>query len=141
MPKVSLPIKLVRLEDGYHIFIAAKINGKKATLIVDTGASHSAFDKKRIKKFVNKSRFKKYERLASGIGTNSMKSQVTKVDTFSIGKIILKNYLAILLDLSHVMTTYRQMGIQPVDGVLGSDILKKYKAVIDYRRKKLVLIF
>jgi hypothetical protein len=70
-----------------------------------------------------------------------MKSQVTKVDTFSIGKIILKNYLAILLDLSHVMTTYRQMGIQPVDGVLGSDILKKYKAVIDYRRKKLVLIF
>lgn len=135
----SIPLRLVRLEDGYHIFLTAKINGKKATLIIDTGASRSAFDKERIKKFADKNKFEKHERLASGIGTNSMKSQVAVLDTFGIGKITVKNYLAILLDFSHVVTAYRQMGIKPIDGVLGSDILRKHKAVIDYGKKKLLL--
>lgn len=135
----SIPIRLIKLDDGYHIFISAKINGKKALLIVDTGASRSAFDKERIKNFVDKSKFEKHEKLASGIGTNSMKSQLTVLDTFSIGKIEEKNYVAVLLDFSHIVAAYKQMGVKPIDGVLGSDILKKYKAVIDYGKKKLIL--
>jgi|ERR1051326_1349169 predicted aspartyl protease len=137
--KVSIPLKLIKLDDGYHIFISAKINGKKAVLIVDTGASRSAFDKERIKKFADKNKFEKHEKLASGIGTNSMKSHVTVLDSFSIGKIEEKNYFAILLDFSHVVSAYKQMGIKPIDGVLGSDILRKYKAVIDYGTRKIIL--
>ena len=136
--KVSIPLRLIKLDDGYHIFIAAKINGKKAILIVDTGASRSAFDKERIKNFTDKSKIEKHEKLASGIGTNNMKSQLTLLDSFTIGKIKETNYLAILLDFSHVVAAYKQMGVKPIDGVLGSDILRKYKAVINYGKKKII---
>jgi|ERR1051325_9453507 predicted aspartyl protease len=137
--KIKIPIRLIKLDDGYHIFISAKINGRKATLIIDTGASRSAFDKERIKQFVDEHKFEKHEKLASGIGTNSMKSHLAVLDSFTIGKIKEENYLAILLDFSHVVTAYRQMGVKPIDGVLGSDILRKYKAVIDYGKKILLL--
>ncbi|MBI3500384.1 MAG: clan AA aspartic protease [Bacteroidetes bacterium] len=137
--KSIIPIRLIKLDDGFHIFVSAKINRKKASLIIDTGASRSAFDKERIKKFVDKNKFEKHEKLASGIGTNSMKSQITMLDKFQIGKIKLKDYFAILLDFSHVVAAYKQMGVKPIDGVLGSDILKSYNAVIDYGKKKLIL--
>jgi hypothetical protein len=32
------------------------------------------------------------------------------------------------------------MKMKPIDGVIGGDILKKYKAVIDYGKKVMVLI-
>lgn len=137
--KVTIPIKLVKLDDGYHIFIPVMINCKKATLIIDTGASRSAFDKERIKKFVDQNAFVRNEKLASGIGTNSMKSHITMLHNIRFGRIEVKNYVAVLLDFSHVVTAYRQMGVGPVDGILGSDILKKYKSIIDYGKKKLML--
>ena len=136
--KINVPIRVIKLEDGFHIFISAKLNGKNATLIVDTGASRSAFDKERVKKFVSEKNIEKHEKLASGIGTNSMKSQMTSIEKFQIGKIELRNYPAVLLDFSHVVTAYRQMGVKPIDGVLGSDILKNFKAVIDYGKKKII---
>ena len=51
------------------------------------------------------------------------------------------NYKTILLDLSHVNNSYEQIKLKPVDGVLGSDLLLKYSAVIDYDKKILKLKF
>ena len=46
-----------------------------------------------------------------------------------------------MLDLSHVNQSYEQIGLKPIDGVLGSDVLLKYNAVIDYEKKILKLKF
>jgi hypothetical protein len=56
-----------------------------------------------------------------------------------LGKIEVKNYKTVVIDLSHVNVAYAQLKQKPIDGVLGSDILKRYKAVIDYGKRKLVL--
>jgi hypothetical protein len=45
-----------------------------------------------------------------------------------------------VLSISHVNTTYQLLNIPKIDGVLGSDFLMKYKAVIDYDKGILRLI-
>jgi len=58
----------------------------------------------------------------------------------------IRKYPAVALDMSHVNQSYNELDLPPIDGVIGSDILMKYGAVINYgtgvlrinkRRKKL----
>ncbi|MFI5219791.1 MAG: retropepsin-like aspartic protease [Bacteroidia bacterium] len=136
----SIPLKILRIEhDGLHLLVMAKINGKNARLIVDTGASRTVFDKKRIQKFVKDKKFKKHEGISTGLGTNSMESHVVKIDKIEIGKLVLNEFVFVLLDLSHVNSSYAQIGMKEIDGVLGGDILMNHKAVIDYGKKKISL--
>jgi hypothetical protein len=37
-----------------------------------------------------------------------------------------------VLPIGHVNQTYQQINLPPIDGVLGSDFLTKYKAIINY---------
>lgn len=136
----TIPFKVLKIDaDGFHLMIKLKINGKPANLIIDTGASKTVFDIKRIEKFVGAKKFDTHDKLSSGLGTNTMQSQLTKLDKINIGKIEIKNYDTILLDLSHVNNSYEQAGLKAIEGVLGSDILLKYKAVIDYDKKEMKL--
>ncbi|MEW6468101.1 MAG: retropepsin-like aspartic protease [Bacteroidota bacterium] len=138
---ISLPIKVLAIDnDGYHLQASIIINGKKANVIIDTGASRTVFDKERIKKFVKQKAEKITDKLSTGLGTNSMESHQVVISSMKIGRLKLKDYETVLLDLSHVNRSYEQIKLKPVDGVLGSDILRKHKAVIDYGKKKMRLI-
>lgn len=138
----TIPFKILSLDsDGYHLMIKAKINGKAASLIVDTGASKTVLDRTRVSKFVKESDFKTHDKLSSGLGTNTMESQTTVLKKLKIGELEITDYTTVLLDLSHVNASYEQIGLKQVEGVLGSDILLKYKALIDYEKKVLKLKF
>ena len=91
-----------------------------------------------LKKFLKEEKFESHDKLSTGLGTNDMKSHLVVIDKMKIGKTEIKNYKTVVIDLSHVNVAYKQMKQKPIDGVLGSDILKKYKAVIDYGKKKLI---
>jgi predicted aspartyl protease len=137
---VKIPLKLLAIEgDGTHLLIAVKINGKKAKLLVDTGASRTVFDINGISKFTGKKKFNKNEQLSTGLGTNSMQSHNTLLKKFEIGKLKIENFEAILLDLKHVNESYERIGLGTIDGVLGGEILVTFKAVIDYGKKQLKL--
>lgn len=135
-----IPFKILNIDnEGFHLLIKIHINRKIARIIVDTGASKTVFDKTRIEKFVAERNFDVHEKMSSGLGTNTMQSQTTRIRKIKIGEIEISDYRAVLLDLSHVNHSYEQIGLAPVDGVLGSDILLDYKAVIDYEKKLLKL--
>jgi len=138
----TIPFKILSLDaDGYHLMVKVKINGKAANLILDTGASKTVLDKTRVAKFVKESDFKTHDKLSSGLGTNTMESQTTVLKKLTIGEVEMKDYITVLLDLSHVNASYEQIGLKQVEGVLGSDILMQHKAVIDYEKKVLKLKF
>lgn len=111
------------------------INGKVAHLIVDTGASKTVFDKKRIRKFVTEKKFIKHDKLSIGLGTSNIKSEFTVLKKLEIGNLKILDYNTILMDLSHVNKSYKDLGLKQIEGVLGSDILLEYNAVIDYEKK------
>ena len=56
-----------------------------------------------------------------------------------IGKTNFKNQSLILFDLSHVNLALKNHDCEIVDGIIGADILKSGKAVIDYKKKHLYL--
>ncbi len=133
---IKIPIRKILLdEEGYHLFIDAMLNSIPVNILIDTGASKTIFDLTRIKKIIKKRELTMGEinKLSTGLGTNTMQSHTVIIGEFSIAELKLKNYSAILLDMAHVNKSYKLMKLKPIDGVLGSDLLMKHKAVIDYK--------
>ena|SRR6218665_1148426 len=140
--KTTIPFKVLSLDgEGYHLMIKIYINKKVANVIIDTGASKTVLDKTRIANYVKEKNFDVHDKLSSGLGTNTMESQLTTLKSLRIGDIEIPDYQTVLLDLSHVNNSYEQIGLKQVEGVLGSDILLKYKAVIDYPKQELRLTY
>lgn len=136
----KIALKLLNIEgDGYHLQARVKINGKSALVIVDTGASRTVFDRTEIGQYLKKESIAENDRLSTGLGTNSMQSQFVVLGSFSLGKVKIENYNAVVLDLGHVNQTYTAIGLKSVAGVLGSDVLVSMNAVIDFKKKSLTL--
>ena len=136
----KIPIEILLIEDdGSHLLIKSKINGKNARILIDTGASRSVFDQERIRNFVNEKTFVQHDKLSTGLGTNSMLTSVVKLKSFKLGDLVLENFDAVLLDLKHVNGSYDSLGFSAIDGVLGNDILLKYNANINYKKFILTL--
>ena len=139
--KTILPLEIFPIEDdGFHIKVTIKVNGKEANMILDTGASRSVFDETRIAGFVDDNVIEEQDRLSSGLGTNTMTSKKVTIEKLQLGEIKIVKYDATILDLMHVNQSYEKLELEPVDGILGGDILNDYKAVIDYAKKELILL-
>jgi len=120
-----------------HFEIIAKINGVKGLFILDTGASNSCVGFESVDLFnlnVEDSEVK-----AAGAGAIDMVTQVSTKNIVKIGKWKSKRTSLILFDLTHVNTALANHDANLVDGIIGADILKKTKAVIDYNKKYLYL--
>ncbi len=120
-----------------HFEIIARINGKKGMFILDTGASSSCVGFEGIETFkliASESDIK-----AAGAGATNMLTQISKHNKLKIGKWQKDKVALILFNLTHVNTALTNHDAKPVDGIIGADILKKGKAVIDYEKKYLYL--
>jgi len=141
----NIPLELMNIEgDGYHLMIDAEVNGKPVRLLVDTGASKTVFDKTRLQALVEdgaEEHYEDLEQLSTGLGTNSMQGQVAELDSFKFGDVEIKEYPVVVLDMDHVNQSYEMLGDRGIDGVLGSDILKKYDAVIYFKKRVLKVYF
>ena len=137
--KTTIPLTVIKIQKGLHLGMHALINQKDSFLILDTGASQTVFDKKEILKFVEKENIKKNKLLSSGLGVKDMKSEMIQISEFSLGKIKLRRFKAMILDLSHVNKTYHELGLPQIDGVIGSDLLMKLKAKINFENRTLTL--
>ena len=68
-----------------------------------------------------------------------MLTQVSDKNSLKIGKWKYNKLALILFNLSHVNTALINHDAKPVDGIIGADVLKKSKAIIDYNKKYLYL--
>jgi hypothetical protein len=115
-----------------HFEIVAKINGISGRFILDTGASNTCIGLDKIEFFNLIS--KESEVKAAGAGATNMETLISTKNNIEIGKWRKQKHKIVLFDLTHVneaLTTHKAL---PVDGVIGADILKKAKAIIDYKK-------
>ena len=120
-----------------HFEIIARINGKKGLFILDTGASSSCVGFEAIETFNLK--VKDSEIKAVGAGDSNMATQISRKNKIKIGKWKKDRVVLILFNLTHVNQGLINHNANPVDGIIGADILKKGKAIIDYEKKYLYL--
>ncbi len=113
-----------------HFEIVARINGVAGRFILDTGASNTcvSFDKMDFFKLISQ----ESEVKAAGAGATNMETLISTNNKLEMGKWKKKKLKIVLFDLVHVNEALTAHNALPVDGIIGADVLKKSKAIIDY---------
>ncbi len=120
-----------------HFELKVKINKIKGRFILDTGASNSCVGFDEIEIFGLET--EESEHKASGAGSTEIETLISKKNNLKIGKFLLKKAPLILIDLSHINNALTKQNANPIQGIIGADILHKGKAIIDYKKKNLYL--
>ena len=128
-------VKLIFLETK-HYLIEAKVNGIKGRFILDTGASNSCICTSLENKFKIISEESKEK--ASSANSEMTNTKISESNALQIGKWEDKINL-ISFDMNHINNALSQKKIPPIDGIIGADILKKSKAILDYKSNELYL--
>jgi predicted aspartyl protease len=136
LEKSYTKIKL-KLTKTNHFEMKATINGVKGRFILDTGASSSCVGFEGIDTFKLKTKDSKI--MAAGAGAINMETKMSKKNKLKIGKWKHDKIVLVLFNLTHVNTALINHNSNPVDGIIGADVLKKGKAIIDYEKKYLYL--
>ena len=133
---IIVPLQIIDLhDDGFHPLVNVSVYGKTFTLVLDTGASKTAFDHAMLSGAGDNASIKSSDRLSTGLGTNNMASSTALISDMLIGDLQVAEFEVAVLDLSSINIAYRQLNHPEVLGVLGGDILMRYKAVIDYGKR------
>jgi predicted aspartyl protease len=146
-PRVSGPVpgfnfrgfRRVRMHEseGYNLYVDGSVNGTKARLMVDTGAFatllHSQFVL-RMKIPLRQTKFK-------SIGVNLAQSRVrlANITRFSVGSMDMRSHSVGVINLQGLIHRGLLDASPPVAGLLGSEMLRRYHAIIDFGTNSLYL--
>jgi hypothetical protein len=138
MRTIAVPLKLINLnDDGFHLLLEIIVFGSKYLAVIDTGASRSVFDKRFIEDN-SKEITEAEDSDATTLFTTSATIQAV-LPKLKIGKLTIKNYPAVALDLETVNNAYALLGHPRVIAIIGSDIFYSYHAKINYKKLKIFL--
>lgn len=136
MRTIPVPLTLINLnDDGFHLLVEITVFGNKHLAVVDTGASRSVFDKK----FVEENS----KEISTGEDSNATTLFTTSatiqavIPKLKLGKLTIKHYHAVALDLETVNDAYALLGHPRVIAIIGSDIFYSYQAKINYKKLKI----
>jgi len=128
-------VKLIFLKTK-HYLIEAKVNSIKGRFILDTGASNSCICTSLEDKFKMISEDSKEK--ASSANSEMTHTKISKRNVIQIGKWN-SNASLITFDMSHINNALSQKKIDPIDGIIGADTLKKSNSILDYKSNKLFM--
>ena len=131
---IAIPLVLTATN---HFEVTATINGVKGRFILDTGASNTCIGLDKIEFFKLNSKDSKIK--AAGAGATEMFTKLSTKNVIEIGKWFKRKQKIVLFDLVHVNQALTSHQAMPVDGIIGADILKKVRAIIDYQKTSLYL--
>lgn len=137
MRTIPVPIILINLhDDGFHLLVEIAVFGNKHWAVVDTGASRSVFDKNFIEQN-SLSTITTDDTSATTLFTTSTTIQ-TVIPKLKIGKLTIKKYTTVALDLETVNEAYAALGHSRIVAIIGSDIFYSYHAKINYKKLKII---
>ena len=119
-----------------HYSLEAKINGINGRFILDTGASNSCIcnSLENIFDIISKETIEK----ASSATSEISNTKISKNNSIQIGK--WENKINLMsFNMNYINKLLGEKKIDLIDGILGADVLKKSKAIIDYKSSKLYL--
>ena len=128
-------VKLIFLKTK-HYLIEVKVNSITGRFILDTGASNSCICTSFEDKFKVISKDSKEK--ASSANSEMTHTKISKRNVIKIGKWN-SNASLITFDMSHINNALSQKKIDPIHGIIGADVLKKSKSILDYKTNKLYL--
>ena len=136
--EIIIPIELCELETGtYHPLVKARFgNEYVGWWVIDSGASKSVFDKSMAEHYQPDENPVKQ---ATGLGKDLVETASGEIGELWLGQFNFGSLTIALIDLSHINQEYARFSDKQIVGLLGSDFLIRYKAIIDYGQQQLIL--
>lgn len=129
--KVSMPFEITK---SGHLLVTARINGKEANLVLDTAAGRSVIDMGKLEYL--KLQTQSVGAPATGLGTSNHETMNITIEELDIGGSKFNDLSLVATDLSNVKEIGGEKGIH---GLIGSDILRARRGVIDFDKHILML--
>jgi len=129
-----IPLKMTKTN---HFVVKMAVNGKKGRFILDTGASNSCVGFDQVDYFEMKTSASETKAAGAGaVGMETLKSEANKI---LIGDYKKRKVDLVVFDLSHVNEALEAYKAKKVHGILGADLLRRRKAIVDYQKNCLYL--
>jgi predicted aspartyl protease len=130
----SIPM---HMSPGFNLYVDGSVNGKKAKLMVDTGAFatllHSRFVRG-LKIPISETPFS-----STGVNLKSRGVQMATISRFSIGSMDMRDKKVGVINLEGLIHGGLLDASPPVAGLLGSEILRRHHGILDFGTKTLYL--
>jgi hypothetical protein len=120
-----------------HFHTEGLLNGHLISVLIDTGASNTIFSLELIKK-INLG-LVKLPMQGGGAGSSKMDVYQVQDPEFIVAGFSPKVKALFAMDFSHVNQALEGKSEEPVEAVLGVDILEAHSAIIDYASNSLFL--
>ena len=122
---------------GKHLFVEVEVDGNALTLVLDTGASQTIFDPELIADSLDF--FSDLGEIQSSGINSEVEMSAGYVRNLQIGELFIPKMFVGLTSLAQVNLIYKRVSDKQIAGLLGSEILEKYRAIIDYGTRTLTL--
>ena len=129
------PIPMKALASGHHS-VAVMLNGKPAAFLVDTGAGATIIHAPYL------GRFALSPAAAAGVATNAsgkLRFEPVAVNAFAVGGTRTRLSKIYAMDISYLVEAVSASSPQPIQGLVGQDVLRDQKAVVDLDKSILYL--
>jgi hypothetical protein len=133
--KKEIKLKLVELEnENYHIMVETHFpDGFQGMWIVDTGASKTVLDSN-LSNYFTPTETPLTEIETMGIGNSKIETTAGIIDTIFFDGARFSDLQVALIDLSPINKLYKKYTNETITGLIGSDFMVRYKAVIDFSK-------
>lgn len=140
--KYVIPLELIELEeDNYHLTINASfVDGSVGLWVIDTGASKTVFSIALQNCYSLLQQDDQLVVQSAGIGSDHLDTLPAVLHPFRIGDLAIDKLNVALIDLTHINALYYHATEKEICGLIGSDFLMRYQAIIDYPRLQLTLL-
>ena len=124
-------------EETIHLLVQAETEGlANHWWVVDTGASKSVVDKAVAPHFVGE---ESVGSMATGLGKEMVETSTGMIGNFRLAGISFDPLVVAIVDLHHINEEYTKYSDKIIVGLLGSDFFYREKAVIDYKKRVILL--
>jgi hypothetical protein len=132
----AIPLKEAR-STGHHL-VSATVNGRNGVFVLDTGANLSVIDVDHAA-FFGLAGIQGVRGGATGLGGAYVARQVP-IESLALGPVAVRQRRMVLTDLGAIGDALAPLAGGAVHGLIGQDVLKEHRAVIDVERPLLYLI-
>jgi predicted aspartyl protease len=127
----------MHVSDGFNLYVDGSVNGQKAKLMVDTGAFATLLHSRFVRRMQIPMRDTPFS--SSGVNLKQRGVQMATISRLSIGSMNLERRDVGVMNLDGLIHTGLLDASPPVAGLLGSEILRRHHAIIDFGTKSLYL--
>ncbi len=127
----------MHVSSGYNLYVDGSFNGKRAKLMVDTGAFGTLLHQRFVRSMKIPLRDTPFS--SAGVNLKQRGVQLATISHFSVGSVNMRSKEVGVINLEGLVRTGLLEAKTPVAGLLGSEILQRHYGIIDFGTRTLYL--